>query len=42
MSDGDTQGFPTYSNFIVINIMFGVTSAINVAAMVRNTEDTID
>lgn len=29
-------------NFIIINIMFGVTSAINVAAMMRNTQDTIN
>ncbi len=29
-------------NFIVINIMFGGTSAISVAAMVRNTQDAIN
>lgn len=42
MSDADTQGFPTYSTLITINITFGVTSAINVAAVVKNTQDTIN
>lgn len=42
MSDGDTRGFPHTVHFIVINIMCGVTSAISVAAMVRNTQDTIN
>lgn len=33
---------PHTVHFIVINIMCGVTSAISVAAMVRNTQDTIN
>lgn len=36
MSDGDTRGFPTYRTFIIINVVFGVTSVINVAAMARH------
>lgn len=33
---------PPTVNFIVINITFSVTSAINVAAMARKTQDTIN
>lgn len=43
MSDGDKQGFPYLQcSFIAINIMFGLASAINAAATVRNTQDTIN